>query len=623
MGKKTKKQMTSSWETLRTLEGHRYEVACCVWNEDGSLLASGSYDKTVRLWNPGRSGGPLVRKLIGHECRVSCCAWNKDGSLLASGSSDKTLRLWRPDGSLVATLEGHGSGVRCCAWKEDGSLLASGSNDKTLRLWNPDGSLVMTLEGHESDVTCCAWNDKHGLLASGSYDSTLRLWGPDGSLVELLEGHRSNILCCAWNKDGSLLASGSYNGTLRLWEPNGLLSAKLDGHGVSVTSVQCCAWNHDGSLLASGYFDKTVRLWKPDGSLVATLEGHGGWVGCCAWNHDGSLLASGSYDQTLKLWWDSSVKEVANDDAQRKKRKTEDQRKAEIINPTSIDPAFVNLIVEEVPPGGLEPCVDANNNPIILGEGGFGQVIKGTLHGHGDVAVKRVRPDRMTSGMLEDFQREVVQLFSLRSPFIVQAVGFPARPEDMFLAMEFMSGGSLCDALHRSNDTSWLDWDKAGKRVLEHVARGLNYLHTRSPPLIHRDLKSPNVLLSHTGERNVSAKVADVGSIKEKLQTFVSVSGSGFTTAYAPPEVRQVLLNPRPGQGDLRQNEKVDVFAWGVLLWEVLNKRVPSVYNLEPPTNVTSEVIKELFKSCTHEDPNVRPSSASLVDELAQMTEMY
>ena len=146
--------------------------------------------------------------------------------------------------------------------------------------------------------------------------------------------------------------------------------------------------------------------------------------------------------------------------------------------------------------------------------------------------------------------------------------------------------------------------------MLEHVAQGLYYLHTRRPPLIHRDVKSPNVLLSHTGDRSVSAKVADVGSIKEKLQSFVSVPGGGFTPVYAPPEVLY-----RRKQSDPRQNEKVDVFAWGVLLWEVLNKRFPHDGYLEPPRGASQNIL-DLFERCTDEDPKNRPSSAELVQIL-------
>jgi hypothetical protein len=277
------------------------------------------------------------------------------------------------------------------------------------------------------------------------------------------------------------------------------------------------------------------------------------------------------------------------------------------IAPPETDPELAQLARFEVLPGDLEPCVDRTNKPIVLGEGGFGQVIKATLRGHaGFVAVKRVRPDRVSTNMQADFKRELVCLFGLRSNYVVQAVGFSSHPDDMFIALEFMLGGSLYNALHKSDDASWLRWDAAGKRVLEDVAGGLYYLHTRKPPIIHRDVKSPNVLLSALGgPSSVRAKLADVGSFKEKLQSSMSMENWGYTPVYAAPEV-----NMRR-----RQNEKVDIFAWGVLMWEVLSGRFPHSGYLEAPGGVSKRAV-DLFERCRHEEPSQRPTSAELVSIL-------
>ena len=110
------------------------------------------------------------------------------------------------------------------------------------------------------------------------------------------------------------------------------------------------------------------------------------------------------------------------------------------------------------------------------------------------------------------------------------AVGFSSRLDDMFLALEYMPGGSLHDALHHDGDASWLRWDAGGKRVLEHVADTLYYLHTRRPPLIHLDVKSANVLLSAVGDRNVVAKLTDLGRAvqDDNIKTRVN-SAPGFS----------------------------------------------------------------------------------------------
>ena len=283
---------------------------------------------------------------------------------------------------------------------------------------------------------------------------------------------------------------------------------------------------------------------------------------------------------------------------------------ASILPPPLADADFAPLARFEARPGDLEQCVGSDGEPVKLGKGGFGEVFKATLYGHhGFVAVKRVRADRVSPDMLAEFKKEVLALFSLRHKHVVEALGFSSRPDDLFLAMEFMSGGSLCDALHepKDGDASWLRWDAAGKRVLEHVAAGLFYLHTRRPPLIHRDVKSANVLLSAVGDPNVTAKITDLGSLKEKMRTYVSVQGWGYTPVYAPPEV---LL--RRKKKDPKQDEKVDVFAWGVLMWEVMSGTFPHMDYLEPPAGAPANAVR-LHERCVREEPKERPTSAELL----------
>mmetsp|Transcript_33569 Transcript_33569/g.53821 ORF Transcript_33569/g.53821 Transcript_33569/m.53821 type:complete len:832 (-) Transcript_33569:488-2983(-) len=288
------------------------------------------------------------------------------------------------------------------------------------------------------------------------------------------------------------------------------------------------------------------------------------------------------------------------------------------IRTPSVDPKIAHLLRYEVPRGDLEPCTDDAGAVVVLGKGGFGQVIKAKLFGHaGFVAVKRVLPDKiLVSGAVEEFKREMISLFDINSTYVVQALGFSSHPDDMFLALEFMPGGSLEDALHKWKDASrtlpdpsWLDWDAAGKRVLKHVAAGLLYMHTRRPPLIHRDIKSGNVLLTAVGDPNVTAKLADFGTMREKMSTFISVHGA-LTLAYAAPEIFSKRKNIDP-----KQDEKVDVWAWGVLMWEVLSKKRPPMGYLEPPAKACT-ASKRLLQRCLIENPGDRPSSAELVHEM-------
>jgi serine/threonine protein kinase len=166
------------------------------------------------------SDGSLVRTLTGHTDGVFSVSFSPDGSLLASGSGDDTIKLWRvSDGSLVRTLTGHTDGVRSVSFSPDGRLLASGSWDNTIKLWRvSDGSLVRTLTGHTKAVWSVSFSPDGSLLASGSGDDTIKLWRvSDGSLVRTLWGHTHWVWSVSFSPDGSLLASGSVDKTIKLW----------------------------------------------------------------------------------------------------------------------------------------------------------------------------------------------------------------------------------------------------------------------------------------------------------------------------------------------------------------------------------------------------------------------
>jgi len=304
-----------------TFTGHSGIVFEVMFSPDGELLASGSVDNTVSIWQ--KKDGKILHTLR-HPLGVTALAFSPDGNYLVTGSYDSNVRLWRvADSALLKTFAGSSKTIWTVAFSPDGKTVASGGEDNLIRLWNVnDGNLLRTLEGHSLNIWSVAFSPDGSRLASGSFDKTIKVWNAnDGQLIRTMTGHSEAVLSVAFSKDGQYLASGGDDSTLRLWNAlDGNLLRTFAGDSEHIYSV---AFSPDGKWILTGGRDKntfgeflqnifgdsnfnkgvTVRLWRAaDAQVVHTFAHHSNDVFTVAFSPDGAWFASASEDRTVTVW---------------------------------------------------------------------------------------------------------------------------------------------------------------------------------------------------------------------------------------------------------------------------------------------------------------------------------
>jgi WD40 repeat protein/serine/threonine protein kinase len=332
---------------LTTLKGHSNLVWGVAFMEGGQILASGSEDRTVKLWNTAEA---LEKRDVyhAHSGGIASLVFTHDGQTLFSGGSDRLIKKWdAATGRQLAELGPPGVSTpifslavssddrtladsRLGLWDlETGRLFKLGSEDVTsssaafspvesviamvhdpgpIGLWDvATKRLLRTLSNPaQHTVNALAFSPNGRLLASAAEDLKVTLWEVDSGLEVAynLVGHKAGITSIKFGQRGRALASGSRDGRIFIWDiANPARPSFRHSLGGNAGAVWAVAYSADETTIASGHDDGTVKLWDPvAGRERCTLVGHKAKVCALAFSPDGSVLATGDGDGTIRLW---------------------------------------------------------------------------------------------------------------------------------------------------------------------------------------------------------------------------------------------------------------------------------------------------------------------------------
>lgn len=325
---------------LGEFKGHAGQINSLAFSFDGTMLATGSFDGSARIWDieSHEEIGCLDHGPGGVSCDptfsaqattdsfaqsvdvgvVNSVAFSSDDKLLVTGSGDRTARIWDiKTGEEIRKFSGHQDRINSIAISTDGKRIATASWDRTVRLWDvATGAEIARLDGHQGSVTAVAFSKGGTRLATGSEDDTARLWDVTRDMeIHRFVGHEAPVSSVAFSFDGALIATGSDDGTARIWQARGdNIGEQIESLSIPNNWVTSVAFSPDKIHLGIGSSDSakgTLRILDyKSGEVALRQEGLEDPITGIVFSHDGNTLLAGTDSGAARLW-DIAHREVS------------------------------------------------------------------------------------------------------------------------------------------------------------------------------------------------------------------------------------------------------------------------------------------------------------------------
>ncbi len=291
--------LTSLETPPRVLSGHTDSIWDLDISRDGRYLATGSLDKTARLWD--LATGKIVHVFSGHTGGVTGLAFSPDGKYLVTASEEGTARMWDIASGRIEKVFPAPAGNDLVAFSPDGRYITITGRDNDAHIWDvTTGKMVLTLSGHTKDVTRVTYSPDGKYVLTGSNDNTARLWDTaTGKQVQIFPGHDQGVSGLAFSPNGKYLATGDIH-TARIWDTaTAQIVSEFSDYKNFVSGL---AFSSDGKLLLTGSFDKSVQLREvATGETVRTFSGITGAVEDAAFTPDGKSVVIAGDDKVATI----------------------------------------------------------------------------------------------------------------------------------------------------------------------------------------------------------------------------------------------------------------------------------------------------------------------------------